>query len=508
MFLWLVCFAFVLWIAFFWFSRRRMYRLASAIKGPDEELPMIGIAHTLTGSTEDIMTTLRKYSYLAMKNDGIMRGWLGHILYFLVVDPLDLEMILKNCMEKDDLHRFIRTVTGFGGIFAPVAIWRKRRKILIPAFTPKIVESFVEVFSEQSEKLVVQLKEVEGCGQVSVWRFLSTYTLDAVCETAMGIKINAQENPNAPFLRAMQIMLNLVTERIFHLWLQPDWLYKFFPQYSKHKKYLKVLHDFTDKVISNKREELKKEKSYQPEVDHDFDLGKYKRQSFLDLLINLSGGEKGYSDKELREEVLTLIIAGTDTSAVAIGYTLKLLAMYPKIQDRVFQELQEVFGDSDRPLVKEDLIHLKYLERVVKESLRLFPPVPFIIRKVLEDVVLPSGRVLPAGSGIVVSIWGVHRDPKYWGQDAECFDPDRFLPERFNLQHTCSYMPFSNGPRNCVGYQYALMSVKTAVSAIVRRYKIVGDEEPGPVPFIKTKLDVMMKAVDDYKIGLEKRTLT
>ncbi|CAG5035857.1 unnamed protein product [Parnassius apollo] len=483
-----------------------MYRLASAIQGSNEELPIIGIAHTLTGSTEDIMTTLRNFSYLAMKNDGIIRGWLGHILYFVVLDPLDLELVLKTCLEKDDLHRFMKKVIGNGGIFAPVAIWRKRRKILIPAFSPKIVENFVEVFSEQSEKLAVQLKEVEGCGQVSVWRFLSTYTLDAVGETAMGIKINAQDNPNAPFLKAMQIILNLVTERIFHLWLQPDWLYKFFPQYSKHQKYLKVMHDFTDEVIHNKREALNKERSYQPELDHEFDLGYYKRQSFLDLLINLSGGEKGYSDKELREEVLTLTIAGTDTSAVAVGYTLKLLAKYPDVQDRVFQELQEVFGDSDRPLIKEDLINLKYLERVVKESLRLFPPVPFIIRKVLEDVVLPSGRVLPAGSGIVVSIWGVHRDPKYWGSDAECFDPDRFLPERFNLQHTCSYMPFSNGPRNCVGYQYALMSVKTALAAIVRRYKIVGDKEPGPIPFIRTKLDIMMKAVDDYKIGLEKRT--
>ncbi|CAG5053260.1 unnamed protein product [Parnassius apollo] len=483
---------------------------------------------------------MQKFSYLAMKNDGIIRGWLGYYLYFIVVDPLDLEMILKKCLEKDDLHRFMRKIIGYGGIFAPVAIWRKRRKILIPAFSPKIIENFIEVFSKQSEKLAVQLKEVEGCGQVSVWRFLSTYTLDAVCvwnqhfesavasesvapitrhprylgasvlryvETAMGIKINAQENPNAPFLKAMQILLNLVTERVFHLWLQPDWLYKFFPQYSKHQKYGKVVHDFIDEVIHNKREDLKKERSYQTEVDHNYDLRSYKRQSFLDLLIKLSGGEKGYSDKELREEVLALTVAGTDTSAVAVGYTLKLLAKYPKVQDKVFQELQEVFGDSDRPLVKEDLINLRYLDRVVKESLRLFPPVPFIIRKVLEDVALPSGRVLPAGSGIVVSIWGVHRDPKYWGPDAECFDPDRFLPERFNLQHACSYMPFSNGPRNCIGYQYALMSVKTALSAIVRRYKIVGDVEPSPIPFIKTKIDVMMKAIDDYEIGLEKRTL-
>ncbi|XP_045541543.1 cytochrome P450 4C1-like [Papilio machaon] len=137
-----------------------------------------------------------------------------------------------------------------------------------------------------------------------------------------------------------------------------------------------------------KREELKLENNRKSEVDHDFDISSYQKQTFLDLLVRLSGGEHGYSDEELREEILTLLVAGTDTSAVGLGYTLKLLAMYPKVQDKVFEELQEVFGDSDRPLVKEDLLKLKYLERVLKESLRLFPPVPFIIRKVLEDVTL------------------------------------------------------------------------------------------------------------------------
>ncbi|CAH2075150.1 unnamed protein product, partial [Iphiclides podalirius] len=326
----------------------------------------------------------------------------------VVQDPVDLEMVLKTCLEKDDLHRFLRRVLGNGGIFAPVAIWRKRRKILVPAFSPKILDNFVEIFSDQSEILAARLGECVGRGKVCLWPYISTYTLDAVC-----------------------------------------------------------------------------------------DLGSYQNQTFLDHLIRLSGGEKGYNNIELREEVLTLTIAGTDTSAVAIGYTLKLLGMYPKIQEKVVQEMQEVFGDSDRPLVKDDLLKLKYLERVVKESLRLFPPVPFIIRKVLQDIILPSGIVLPAGSGIVVSIWGIHRDPKYWGPDAECFDPDRFAPERFKLLPPCSYMPFSSGPRNCV--------VKTALSTILRRYKIVAAAESGPIPHIKSKIDIMMKATDDYEVVLEKR---
>ncbi|XP_046960863.1 cytochrome P450 4C1-like [Vanessa cardui] len=494
----------VLWIILYRYRRRRMYKLASVIPAPCAELPVIGIASYLAGSTEDIMLTLQRFSYAAMENDGIIKGWLNHILYFLICNPVDLEMILKNCLEKDDLHRFMQKIIGYGGIFAPVSIWRRRRKIMIPAFSPKIIENFFEVFSEHSVKLQEKLEDKSGTGYFSIYPYLTAYTLDSVCETAMGVKVNAQNDSNSPFVTSLNQVLDIICKRIFHLWLQPDWLFKLFPQYSKHEACIKILHDFTDDVIQKKRAELKKERDIQPEVDLHYNLEDYRKKNLLDLLISLSGCEKGYTDVELREEILTLSIAGTDTTAVSIGYTLQLLAKYPEIQDRVYEELREVL-DSNRPIVKEDLLKLKYLERVVKESLRLFPPVPFIIRKVETDVELPSGRLLPSGSGVVVSIWGCHRDPKYWGPDAEHFDPDRFLPERLNLKHACSFMPFSNGPRNCVGYQYALMSIKTALSTILLSYKVTGEPEKGPIPHIKVKLNIMMKAVDDYQVCLEKR---
>ncbi|OWR40717.1 cytochrome P450 [Danaus plexippus plexippus] len=414
MILWYLLLALAFWTVAFKYKRRRMYKLAALVPGPKNEYPIIGVAHDLVGTTE------------------------------VVVHPTDLEMILKTCLEKDDLHRFIQKVIGYGGIFAP--------------------------------------------------------------ETAMGVKINAQSDPtSSPFLASMTSLLNIVCARIFHLWLQPDWLFKLFPQFNEHEKCIKTLHDFTDEVIEKKRMELQEDKTSQTEVDHHLDLQDYQRKSFLDLLIKLSGGEKGYTNVELREEVMTLTIAGTDTSAVAIGFTLILLGKYPKIQDKVYEELYGVFGDSKRPLVKEDLLKLKYLERVVKESLRLFPPVPFIIRKIDKEIELPTGKRLPAGAGAVISIWGCHRNPEFWGPDAECFDPDRFLPERFDLVKPGSYLPFSNGPRNCLGYQYALMSIKTALCAILRNYKILGEPEATPIPHIRVKLDVMMKAVDGYQVCLEKR---
>ncbi|XP_060801099.1 cytochrome P450 4C1 [Amyelois transitella] len=508
MILWLTLIALGLWTVVFRYRRRRLYKLASLIPGPEDENPLIGLAHKFTGDDEDIMSALQRYSYVTMELDGLMRGWLNHILYFVTLNPQDMEVVLKTCLEKDDLHRFIRNIIGYGSIFAPVPIWRRRRKILVPAFSPKIVENFVEVFSQQSQ---VMKKKLETCcnkGPFSLWPFVSTYTLDSVCETAMGVKINAQSNPNSTFLTSMNSILHLVCQRIFHLWLQPEWLYKLFPRSQVHEKCMKTLHSFTDGVIKMKRDEIRMEISNKSEADCEYDLGNYRQKTFLELLITLSGGEKGFTDIELREEVLTLTIAGTDTSAVAIGYTLKLLSMYPHIQDKVYEELYEIYGDSDRPLIKDDICRLKYLERVVKESLRLFPPVPFIIRKVLEDTKLPSGRILPAGSGVVVSIWGAHRDPKYWGPDAEVFDPDRFLPERFKLSHPCSYMPFSSGPRNCVGYQYALLSIKTALSTILRSYRVVGDAQTTASPRIRTKMAIMMKDVDGYKVALEKRKPT
>ncbi|KAL0840546.1 hypothetical protein ABMA28_015764 [Loxostege sticticalis] len=505
MILWLLVITALLYLAMFRFRRRRLYKLASLLPSPDSELPVLGIAYKFAGNTEHIMNAVKAINYETMKNNGILRAWIGPNLFIVLVNPADVEYLMKNYLEKGDYHRFTRAILGNGGIFAPVSIWRRRRKVMVPLFSPKIVETFVEVFSKQSEHLVKLLSSYANTGEISMWPFLSSYTLDSVCETTMGVKINAQGNPNTPFLLAMNTLLPLVSERYFQIWLQPDWLYKFFPKYKHHELNKKKLHDFTDEVIKKKREEQKTDMKNKTESDNEYDLGNYQTKTFLDHLINLSGGEEGYTNLELREETLTLAVAGTDTSAVATGFTMTLLAKYPHIQEKVYQELHEIFGDSERPLVKEDLLKMKYLDRVVKETMRLYPPVPMIIRKVEQDLKLPSGHLLPAGAIVAIQIWGVHHDAKYWGPTVEEFDPDRFLPERFNLAHPCSFMPFSHGPRNCVGYQYAIMSVKSVLSAVIRRYKLVGEPEKTAIPHIRCKVDVMLKAVDGYKLSLERR---
>ncbi|XP_023950870.2 cytochrome P450 4C1-like [Bicyclus anynana] len=497
--------ALVFWTAQFRFRRRRLYELASRVPRSKHTLPVIGIAHKLSGNTEDILTYMKQFSYEAIKSDnGVMADWLNHLLYYVMVNPVDLEMVLRTCLEKDDVHRFMRQNLGNGVLFATVPFWRRRRKILLPAFKTKIIEGFTDILVEHSERITEKLGTVCESESVDLWPIVTAYSVDSVSDTMSGAKINAQMDPSSPFMACLEDSLNLVCERLFHLWLHPDWLFRFFPQYTKQKKCMQFIYGYTDEIIRKRRDDLKTEKQAESKTNNELD---YKGKTFLDLLIHLSGGEKGYTDIELREEILSLNLAGADTIGISIGFSLILLAKYPDIQEKVYKEIEEIFGGSSRPLTREDLHKLYYLERVVKESLRLFPPAPFLLRKVETEITLPSGLIVPKGVGIVASIFGAHRDPKYWGPDAEHFDPDRFLPERYTLQHACSYMPFSNGPRNCVGSLYAMMSMKSAIATIIRNFKIIGEPEKGPIPSIRTKMIVTMNAIEGCCVKLEKRKL-
>ncbi|CAG4937129.1 unnamed protein product [Colias eurytheme] len=502
--LWLYILILMMWYGVFRYKRRRIYEMVSHVEAPRDDLPFFGVSLSLLGSSEGIMKKLVEYSSMTTNASGVAKAWLGPFLFFMITDPASIEVVMKNYLEKHSLHRFLRFIFGNSLIFAPVAIWKPRRKIAVPAFSPKIISSFVNVFAEQSFKLAELLKPMAGTGKFQIWPHINAYNLDSVMETAMGVSLNAQENNNDPILIAINDAFKYTCERIFHPWLQPDWLYKLFPQYKKLKNATDIIHNFTDEVIAKKKQKLKeldKGKTSEKQTDYLLD----KNITFLDLLISQSGGMNGYTNLELREEVFTFLVAATDTSAVTMGFALKLLGKYPEVQQKVYEELHAVFGDSERLLERDDLPKLQYLERVIKETLRLYPSVPIIIRTTTEDSPLNDDIIFPKGAGVALSIYGVHRNPKVWGQDADCFNPDRFLPERIKGMHPCSFIPFSHGPRNCLGYQYAMTSIKTALSAILRRYKVIDEPEKSPAPNIRIKLDIMMKAVDGYEVALELR---
>ncbi|CAK1550976.1 unnamed protein product [Leptosia nina] len=486
----------------FRFKRRRLYELAALIPEAPMPIPFIG-ALQYTISFEDpsfnMMNLIKLFSTFAVKQGGLIKLWAGPILFVGITDPTDLEFVLRKCLEKSNVLWLLQTVIGNAGIFAPVSIWVRRRKLTVPAFSPRIINSYIDVLIEKSENLAqsFSVENLVGTGTFKAWSHVSSYTLDTIFETALGITDNGSNPERKKFLEESTKLLALITHRGLRVWLWPDFIYKWTKDYSQFIKSRKFTYEFTDKIIQRKRKELENVEIEDAHLQNG--VSKTVR-CFLDNLILLSRAEQ-ITDTELREEVLTFLFGGTDTSSVSICNTLKLLAKYPKVQEKLYDELMEVLGDPKRTITKDDLPQLKYLERVLKESLRLFPPAPITLRKVHEETELPSGKILPTGSHIFIGVWAASRDPKFWGRDADCFDPDRFLPER----QVGLFIPFSCGPRNCIGTQFAYMSIKLALTAILRRYRITGEEESGPVPHMDCSFNIMMKARDDYEIGLEMR---
>src|ERR1051326_1750112 len=148
-----------------------------------------------------------------------------------------------------------------------------------------------------------------------------------------------------------------------------------------------------------------------------------------------------------------------------MNYTLYCLALHPQIQEKVHIELDTVLGpDVHRPITFSDLSELKYLEMCIKESLRVYPPVPFIMRHIYEDIPLDEyegkTQTIPAGSEVMILINQLHKDPSQFPQP-ELFNPDRFLAENCIDRHPYAFIPFSAGPRNCLGMKYAMVQMKT-----------------------------------------------
>lgn len=195
-----------------------------------------------------------------------------------------------------------------------------------------------------------------------------------------------------------------------------------------------------------------------------------------------------------------ILLKGHDTTAAGISWALYVLGLYPDVQQQVFEELEVIFNGSDRPATLEDLNEMKYLERVIKETMRLYPPVPMVGRLMSEDVQLDEYTV-PKGTTITIGVYYLHRDPRFY-PDPEKFDPDRFLPENTVSRHPYAYLPFSAGPRNCVGQKFAMYEEKSMLSSIVRNYKISSVEQRDEINLIA---ELILRTQNGINVKLERR---
>ena len=232
------------------------------------------------------------------------------------------------------------------------------------------------------------------------------------------------------------------------------------------------------KVIKERKKELLEEKSINKNdktLNKKEETNDYRRRmAFLDSLLSEHFNNSELTEEDIREEVDTFMFEGHDTTSMAISWTLHLIGLNQQIQDKCHHELDNIFfgtGSSDRPINMNDLRQMKYLEACIKEALRLFPSVPFVGRQMSEDLKI-NGYTVPKGVTCLVVLHQVHRDPQCY-PEPEVYRPERFLGDNIHLtRHPFAFVPFSAGPRNCVGQKFALLEEKTILATILRKYSI------------------------------------
>jgi cytochrome P450 len=190
----------------------------------------------------------------------------------------------------------------------------------------------------------------------------------------------------------------------------------------------------------------------------------------MDLLsVLLRARDRGeQTDENLRDEMVTMLLAGHDTTALTLTYTWYLLSQHRDVEERVHAELDSLL-DGERPTFG-DVRAMEYTEAVLNEAMRLYPPVYTIFREPQVDVRL-SGYRVPAGSAVMLSQWAVHRSPRYWDAPLT-FDPDRWLDERADERHRFAYFPFGAGPRFCIGKQLSMLEARLIVGTVCQEYRL------------------------------------
>lgn len=208
-----------------------------------------------------------------------------------------------------------------------------------------------------------------------------------------------------------------------------------------------------------------------------------KRNDFVSMLLGL---KNIYSTDELAAEAFLIYTGGFETSSTLISFTWYELALNPEIQERLRAEIKEWLSKSDGKLSYEMIFGMQYLDQVINESLRKYPPIPNLNRKVTKDYIIPETNLTIAkGTSVYLPTYSFHHDPENY-PNPQKFDPERFSPDDdVRVRHPFTFLPFGDGPRNCIGLRFALMQSKIAVVKTLRNYKITtNDKTPIPIKFI------------------------
>lgn len=357
------------------------------------------------------------------------------------------------------LSMFARPLLGDGLLTLEHAAHHKRRRMLAPAFMPKYVAGYAQEMIARAEVAAARLAR---SSQVDVAEETMRVTLEIVGKTLFDVEVGADSSEvGAAVSEAMASMIAALTSVVPMPPIVPT------PTNLRGRKAVRRLDAVVYRMIAERRA-----------------AGETGRSDLLSVLLRARDEQdhSGLSDREVRDEAMTLFLAGHETTANALAWALYLLSSHPQVRARVEAELDAVLCGGC--LRYEMLRELPYTVQVVKEAMRLIPPVYMVARRVVREVEI-GGHVLPRHTLVMINIIGMQRRPDLY-PEPERFDPDRFAPERETSASRHAYLPFSAGPRICIGNHFAMMEAEIILASWLSqlRFELCDTSPPSFEPLL------------------------
>ena len=359
-------------------------------------------------------------------------------------------------IEKTVVHQEMRHLLG-GNLFDLMHDeWLPRRRALQPVFTKQHVRQFGGHMFHAAE--MVAARWPDG-GEVDLDAQCRTLTLRALGRSVLGLDLDERADSVA---EPMQAALKYIADRALHPVRAPRWLPT--PARRRARAATATIRQLATEILQACRDDPTRDA---PLV-----------RALMAATDPVTG--QSLSDSDIRDELIVFLIAGHDTTATLLAYSLWALGRHPQLQDRVAAEVADL---GDRELTPDDMSHLSYTVQVLHEALRLCPPGATGARMAMRDVEIDGYRV-EAGTLLLFGILSVQRDPSLC-DDPLTFDPDRFSPENSKARDRWQYLPFGGGPRSCIGDHFAMLEATLALATIVRRVEIrsLDDDFPVKTPF-------------------------
>lgn len=338
--------------------------------------------------------------------------------------------------------------------------WKKHRKCLQPSFGPLHLRKAVEITNDQTNILTNYIRqELSSNGEcvLNVHEYFSGLTLDIIGLVAFSYKFHTIEslasNKHAEGYELMDQLMKTIQQRF----IKNPFLWEYYGLGDAGTAAPRnFLYGLVEQLLKSKREA--KESGDAASDKKEFDV--------MDHLLDIgSSGNELFSDEEIRDEIIGFFIAGHETTANSLTMLMMELAQHPQIVEKIRDELSQVNPDGNN-FSWDDLASLKYLEMVIKEGMRLHPVVGAFRRVSVKNVQVMNYK-FPKGVGFMVHFRALHRDPRYWT------DPQEFKPERWEKQHVPgSYLPFGDGPTNCIGQKLAMLEIKLVVAHLLSKYNV------------------------------------